>query len=1075
MIARPDQVRDLLGIPFSDEQLAVIGAPMEPDVVIAGAGTGKTTVMAARVVWLVASGQVRAEQVLGLTFTRKATAELADRIDSALRTAGALDEGRAGATVSTYDGFAASLVDEYGAWDGIDPGARLITRARCHQLALEVVRDLVEPPAMAERLAPVSIAGAIVGLSDQMGAHLVGADEVREADRRWRRQLDEAPAKKNGDPYADVVAALRTVDEREELLSLVERYQDLKRDRGLVEYADRMAQAAHLAAHRPQVGQDLRGRFAVVLLDEYQDTSSAQAALLTDLFSGPDPAGGLGHPVTAVGDPLQAIYGWRGAAASNILSFARQFPRIGDGGAPEPATTRTLLTNRRSGTRILDCANDISAPLRASAAVAGRVGALRAPDETREGLVACHGHLTWPRECSWVADTLVEAHERGEIDSWSQAAVLVRRNSDVADLHAALAGRQIPVLIANLAGLLQLPDIALVVAHLRIVADRRDDQAWATLLAAPRFGLAPGDLAALSGRARDLARRRLAEDTAGGSGEDGQEHPDAHLADAVADPGDLAGRPGLRAAVARLSAEARVLAEHGVDGPDDLVLRAEQVTGLVDDLAADDPERARSRQGHLDALWAEIHGALAEDPDLTLAGVLAWLAAEEEFGDGLARSAPTTQDAVVISTVHGAKGLEWPLVLLPDLDAGVFPSAMAPDNHITRAAVLPSAVRGDAGTVPQPRSGSRADMAAYKKDLAEESRGAEDRLGYVAATRARDRLIVSWHRWRPSATRPRTPGAYAAVVADRLRGWGQTVPEPPADDDPPAEIAAGLTGAPWPLHADPELADRIADLAARTAQARSAPGAGEGLPDDPAEAALVARWREDADVLLTAHRRGARHGGSGLPRGLTTSQVVALHADRRRFMDQLRRPMPRPVMRGADIGTRFHEWVAGRLRPGGQGRLDLLDEEPVAASSAPDPVLERLKEAFLASRWADATVLAVEEPFALTVGATVIRGRLDAVLADPDDPDIQVVVDWKTSAPNTADPVQLSVYRLAWAGSTGVPLERVRAAFHHVGANRTVEARPLLTSAQLAEVLAPAGLSVDAAGPASGEYLSSEG
>lgn len=1072
MITRPEQVRDLLDIPFSEEQLAVIGAPMEPDVVIAGAGTGKTTVMAARVVWLVASGQVRADQVLGLTFTRKATAELADRIDSALRTAGALDEGRASATVATYDGFAASLVDEYGAWDGIDPGARLVTRARCHQLALEVVRELADPPVMAERLSPVSIAGAIVALSDQMGAHLVDAGQVRAADRRWRCELDVAPPKRNGEPYADVTAALGTVDEREELLDLVERYRQLKRARGLVEYADRMAQAAHLAAHRPQVGRDLRDRFAVVLLDEYQDTSSAQARLLTDLFSGADPADGLGHPVTAVGDPLQAIYGWRGAAASNILSFARQFPRIGDDGAPEPATARTLLTNRRSGTRILDCANDISAGLRGSVAVAGRVGALRAPAGTRRGRVACHGHLTWSRECAWVADTLVEAHERGEIGSWSQAAVLVRRNSDVADLHAALAGRQIPVLIANLAGLLQLPDIALVVAHLRVVADRRDDQAWATLLAAPRFGLTPGDLAALSARARDLARRRLAEDTPAGDLPDAATaQPDAHLADAIADPGDLTGRPGLRAAVARLVGEARILADHGADGPDDLVLRTQQVVGLVDDLAADDPGRARSRQSHLDALWIQIHGALSEDPELTLPGVLAWLAAEEEFGDGLARSAPGIQDAVAISTVHGAKGLEWPLVMLPDLDAGVFPSAMAPDNHITRAAVLPSAVRGDAGTVAQPHSGSRSDLAGYKKDLAEESRGAEDRLGYVAMTRARDRLIVSWHRWRPPATRPRGPGAYATTVADRLHGWGLTVAEPPDDDEPPAEIA-GASGTPWPQTADPEQAERLADLAART---RSGRVAADRLPDDPAEASTVARWREDAGILLAAENRARRHRESGLPRGLTTSQVVALHADRQRFMDQLRRPMPRPVMRGADIGTRFHEWVADQLRPGGQGLLNLLDDEPARPSQAADPALERLKTAFRASRWAGARVLAVEEPFTLTVGGTVIRGRLDAVLADPDDPGIQVVVDWKTSAPHTADPVQLSVYRLAWAGSTGVPLERVRAAFHHVAANRTVDAEPLLSLPELAEVLAPPPPPVDEAGRVSQKSLSSEG
>lgn len=1042
MISEPAQVRDLLDIPFSEEQLAAIAAPLEPAVVIAGAGTGKTTVMAARVVWLVASGQVRADQVLGLTFTRRATAELADRIDRALRTAGAPAPGGASATVATYDGFAASLVDEYGAWEGIDAGARLITRARCHQLALDVVSGLAEPPAMAERLTPVSIASAVVSLSDEMGAHLVGPRQVREADRAWQAELAAAPAKRNGEPYADVLAAGRTVDEREELLDMVEQYKRLKAERGLVEYSDRMAQAARLAARRPQVGADLRSRFAVVLLDEYQDTSSAQAELLEHLFTGADRARGLGHPVTAVGDPLQAIYGWRGAAASNILAFARHFPRPGADGATEPAASFSLLTNRRSGTRILACANDVSADLRAQVEVAGRIGALAAPEGTLEGRVGCQGHLSWQGECAWVADTLVEARARGDIDSWSQAAILVRRNSDVADLHAALAGRQIPVTIANLSGLLSLPDVALIVAHLRVLADRRDDQAWATLLTSPRFGLAPGDLAALSGRARELARMRLAADSPTSTDDD---RPDPHLADAIADPGDLGSRPLLSGAVARLAAETRSLDDHAVDGPDDLVLRAEQVTGLADELAADEPGRARLRQGHLDCLWAEVHQALADDPDLTLAGLLSWLAAEEEFGDGLARSAPGDRDAVVISTVHGAKGLEWPMVLLPDMDAGVFPSSMAPDNHVTRAAVLPSGIRGDAGAVPQPRSGSREDLAGYKAELAVQARGAEDRLGYVALTRARDRLLVSWHRWRPGAVRAREAGDYAAMVTGRLREWGLTVEEPAAGPEPPAEMRAAATGTPWPLSADPDRAERLTELARRI-RSGSRTEDSRRLPDDPADAAAVAVWNRDADMLLAADRRSRRSLAGGLPTGLTTSQVVALHADRDRFMDQIRRPMPRPVIRGADIGTRFHEWVAGRLRPGGQ-------EELGSGAAGDDPVLDKLKKAFLASRWVDARVLAVEEEFALAVAGTVIRGRLDAVLVDPDRPGGQVVVDWKTSAPETADPVQLSVYRLAWAGSTGMPLDRVRAVFHHIGANRTVEASPLLSMTQLEEVL----------------------
>ncbi len=1054
------QICELLDIPFSAEQLAVIGAPLEPSVVIAGAGTGKTTAMAARVVWLVASGQLRADQVLGLTFTRKATAELSERIDGALRRAGILQPGDAPATVTTYDGFAASLVDEYGAWAGVEPGARLITRARCHQLALDVLAGLDTAPRMAARLTPVSIAAAMISLSDQMAAHLVDVDQVRDADQAWLQQLDQAPTARGGRTYADVAHAIETVAEREELLGLVGRYQQLKADRGLVEYSDRMAQAVELARGARQVGTDLRSRFKVVLLDEYQDTSSAQAQLLMDLFTGADPDAGMGHPVTAVGDPLQAIYGWRGAAASNILSFARQFPVPLSGGGSRPAGQFTLLTNRRSGTRILDCANDLSADLRRSAAVAGRVGALRAPQGTREGRALCHGQLSWSAECAWVADTLVESRARGVIESWSQAAVLVRRNSDVTDLYAALVGRQIPALVSNLSGLLQVPEVALVVAHLKLLADRRDNQAWTTLLSAPRLGLGPADLAAVGSRARELAGARARQDGLAARG-GLEERPQPYLADAVTDPGELSQTPRLGPALARLARECRALAVHAVDGPDDLVLRIQQVSGLADELAAAEPARRHSGQAHLDSLWSEVHAAMRDDPDLTLAGLISWLDAEQEFGDGLARSAPRNQDAVVISTVHGAKGLEWPMVILPDMDAGVFPSTLAPDNHVTRASVLPSSIRGDAGSVAQPGSGSREDLARYKEDLAVEARGAEDRLGYVALTRARDLLVLGWHRWRPPAVRPRVAGDYALAVASRMSQWGLEVCEPPEAEEAPDQVAA-LTGIRWPQAADPDHAERVRELAERIQRGPQPPAASRDcairLPDDPDEARLVAGWRRDAELLMAASDSDHRQdSGVVLPVGLTTSQLVALHADRSEFLDSLRRPMPRRVLPGADIGTRFHEWVARYLQPEDQQYLVPVDEdgEPLdaVAGGRLDPHLEGLRAAFLRSRWARATAIVVEEPFALTVAGRVIRGRLDAVVEDPDDPGRQVVVDWKTSAPHTADPLQLSVYRLAWAGATGADPDRVSAVFHHVGANQTIAAHPLMSLKELAGVL----------------------
>ena len=141
-----------------------------------------------------------------------------------------------------------------------------------------------------------------------------------EARRGFVRALEEEVAGKDRKTYREPVEkAISAIDRRGELLELVEAYRRLKRDLGLMDFSDQIELGARLASEQPDVGALERSRFRVVLLDEYQDTSVAQAVMLSRLFGG-------GHAVTAVGDPNQAIYGWRGASVSNILNFAETFP-----------------------------------------------------------------------------------------------------------------------------------------------------------------------------------------------------------------------------------------------------------------------------------------------------------------------------------------------------------------------------------------------------------------------------------------------------------------------------------------------------------------------------------------------------------------------------------------------------------------------------------------------------------------------------------------------------------------------------------------------------------------------------
>ena len=350
--------------PPTDEQAAVIEAGARPLLVVAGAGSGKTETMAARVVWLVANGLVDPDQVLGLTFTRKAAAELSQRIAKRLRgleRAGIwtppADDGTGAEvlggtpTVSTYHAYAGRLVREHALRVGIEPEFRILTEAGAWQLAAEAVSrwdgpmdDVVKSEA--------TVIQAVMALAGEMAEHVRTPGEVMEHLDAVLARLDALPdGEGRGSLTAarDAVAVLR---ERRTVLPIVEAFLALKRERESLDFADQMAIAARLTRSVPAVGEIERERFRAVLLDEFQDTSEAQLELLRSLFHHP------GVALTAVGDPNQSIYGWRGASATTLLRFPSEF--AGDAG---PADVLPLSTSWRNDSLILDAANAVAAPL----------------------------------------------------------------------------------------------------------------------------------------------------------------------------------------------------------------------------------------------------------------------------------------------------------------------------------------------------------------------------------------------------------------------------------------------------------------------------------------------------------------------------------------------------------------------------------------------------------------------------------------------------------------------------------------------------------------------------------------
>ena len=1068
-ITSPEQLSRLLGIPFTAEQLRAITAPLAPAVIVAGAGSGKTTVMAARVVWLVGTGQVRPEQVLGLTFTNKAAGELAERVRRALVQAGVVDLDPVAADdvlgepeISTYHAFAGRLLKDHGLRIGLEPDVRLLADATRFQLAARVLRHAPGPyPALTGAFS--TLIDNLLTLDGELAEHLVAPEQLQAYDTALLAEL--AGARLGNEELRKVPRAAAA---RLELADLVQRYRRRKQEAGLMDFGDQIAACARLAQSHPEVGRLLRAQFRVVLLDEYQDTSVAQRLLLAGLFGG-----AAGHPVTAVGDPCQAIYGWRGASVANLDDFPEHFPRA-DG---SPADRYSLSENRRSGGRLLEFANGLAAPLRE---LHQGVSALRpAPGAERDGFVRCGLFESYEQEVAWLADSIAHLVRTGTRPG--RIAVLCRAGRELfPDMHAALVARDVPVEVVGLSGLLNLPEVADLVATCEVLQDPTANAALVRLLVGPRWRIGPRDLALLGRRARDLVR------VAGGP--DGLAGAD-RLADAVAgtDPTEVVsladaletflhpqgrGEPELpvsdeaRARFARLAAEIRDLRRVLAEPLMDVLHRVLAVTGLEVELAASPHALAARRKETLNAFLDVAAGFADLDGDPSLAAFLGFLRAAQEFDRGLDNTLPGGDDTVKVLTVHKSKGLEWDVVAVPGLVKGAFPAEKGRERWTGRPEVLPHGLRGDGPTLPSTPAWTGAGMKAFAAEMKQHAATEELRLGYVAFTRPRDLLLASGHWWGPSQKRPRGPSPFLdglreyceGGVGGEIEAWAD---QPDADAGNPALARTAEHAWPLPLDPDAQQARRsaglrvLAGLRARES-APDADGEPEPLPDPgpelvPEEQRLVASWDRDLEALSgeLLRARGSRRDVP-LPAALSASQLLRLAEDPDGFARELARPMPRPPQPAARRGTRFHAWVEARFEP-----LMLLGEDGLPGAEddgiEDERDLARLKEAFLRTPYASLTPYRVECPFQLLLAGRVVRGRIDAVYRTG--PDAYEVVDWKTGREETADPLQLAVYRLAWAEMRGVPPERVSAAFLYVRTGRVVRPESLPGRERLAELL----------------------
>ncbi len=999
----PEIVAVMGGREPTEEQWTAITWPLEPFALVAGAGSGKTSVMTARVVYLalVASGKidgadhgVQPGNVLCLTFMNKAKENLQKRIRLAL--AGLeLAEGEEPEIVN-YHGFATRLLDRFGMLAGIEPDRRVLSPAQRTELCARVMDLMTFEHVRTETQG--AVIDNILLLEDQASNHGRTPEEIIAFNEE---RLEQLKGHRSDRAYQ---AAL----ERIELARGAEIFRQLKRDLGVLDFGDQISLALNVVEHHPEVSADYRQRFETVLLDEYQDTDVAQARLIAGVFGG-------GHPVTAVGDPDQNIYAWRGASLFNLLEFPEQFPRA-DG---SPSTQLPLYTNFRSGAWILEAADVVISELPEQQRPdpdkrlvpwiengTGEVHAARISDE-------------W-KEAEWIAERIVDLHDRGA--KWSDVAVLCRSSRLFFSLQQAFSEREIPAEILGLAGLLRLPEVVEVLAYARAVSDPLASVALARILLGPRYRVGYKDLSRVAALAKMKSYALRLEDEEEGEATpflfaEALEHLDQ--VERLSDDARLR-LEEFRSELAELRVEARKPVGEFLG---EIVRR----TGILAELDAHtDQATAGAAKRNLASFIDQVHAFEPVEGELTLRAFLDYVDTVDrlEKQDWLPVQ-PSEEDSVKVMTIHAAKGLEFDNVFVPGMAQGLLPSTRIQHNPAERGKSMDFELRGDAKILPT----FDGVLSHFKQDLQAQEVYEERRTAYVALTRARKRLYCTGAHWYGENIKAKEGGMFLKELGHWVQEHRHGTWDPGTEIDEETNPLLGYRERfvkDWPEPARPDDADEtFPDGWRRAAVEADAAGGVQPSLLEPLRAEerelfeeLAAERRHHAAFLR--EREGAPGAGETGPvsRTISASGVIDYARCPKRFYWTAVRPLPRFSGPAARIGTEVHRWI--ERRSSGQTVLLELEEAPDLTTEelAGEPgKVERLRESFLSSRFADVTPLYVERPFLLRLEGFTVGGRIDAVYGDPDGG--WEVVDWKTGRrPSDDDPLaalQLDVYGLACA------------------------------------------------------------
>ncbi|MFL5727739.1 MAG: ATP-dependent helicase [Chloroflexota bacterium] len=659
---------------LNPEQLRAVTHGDGPLLVVAGAGTGKTQVVTRRIAWLIATRRARPSEILALTFTEKAAAEMQARVDQLV------PYGYTDASIGTFHAFGDRIIREYALELGLPTDVRVLTRPevviflREHlfEFELDEYRPLGDPTRFLGALATLFSRCKDEDVS--AGAYLAHADAL--AIRSGADPADEALAE--------------DARRQAELARAYARYQELLSAAGFIDFGDQVSLALRLVRGSGAARAELRARFRYVLVDEFQDTNRAQSELVSILA---EPH----RNITVVGDDDQSIYKFRGAAISNILGFRDQY---------RSARTVVLRRNYRSLGPILDASyrlvrrNDPDR-LEVRAGISKRLRPARAMDD--EPAVRLEAFATGAEEADWIAAEIARRVATGARPR--DHAVLVRANGHADPVLRSLNLAGIPWRFSGTSGLYARPEVRRLLAFLRTVADPASSVDLYAVATAEPYGLGGEDLTAIVNMAR--RRHRSVWDV---------------VDELERQPGILRLSEATRLGVGRLVADLRRYIELGHERPAGEVLYTFlKDGGIIGRLAARDSVAAEEELRNIARFFEIVRGQsslLADDRAVFVARHLDTLI---EAGD----DPPTADldpeaDAVAVLTVHKAKGLEFPVVFMPGLVAGRFPT------HSRREPLgIPLELVRE--TLPE------GDFQLQE----------ERRLFYVGMTRARDELVLS--------------------------------------------------------------------------------------------------------------------------------------------------------------------------------------------------------------------------------------------------------------------------------------------------------------------------------------------